>query len=53
MVSRLQGAIHPFIEAEVRPQFLIGRYELAVFAAMKAVEYGSVSSAASATTRSA
>jgi uncharacterized protein (TIGR02391 family) len=36
--ERLQGGIHPLIEREARPQFLIGRYELGVFAAMKAVE---------------
>src|SRR5207248_3542012 len=28
----------PLIESKVRPQFLIGAYELGVFAAMKAVE---------------
>jgi uncharacterized protein (TIGR02391 family) len=36
--ERLQGGIHPRIEREARPQFLIGKYELGVFAAMKAVE---------------
>ncbi len=36
--ERLQGGIHPLIEREARPQFLIGKYELGVFAAMKAVE---------------
>jgi uncharacterized protein (TIGR02391 family) len=36
--ERLQGGIHPAIESEARPQFLIGKYELGVFAAMKAVE---------------
>jgi uncharacterized protein (TIGR02391 family) len=36
--DRLQGGIHPLIEREARPQFLIGKYELGVFAAMKAVE---------------
>lgn len=36
--ERLQGGIHPAIEREARPQFLIGKYELGVFAAMKAVE---------------
>jgi len=36
--ERLQGGIHPLIEAEARPQFLIGKYELGVLAAMKAVE---------------
>jgi hypothetical protein len=28
--ERLQGALHPVIEESARPQFLIGRYELAV-----------------------
>jgi uncharacterized protein (TIGR02391 family) len=36
--ERVQGGIHPAIEAEARPQFLIGKYELGVFASMKAVE---------------
>ncbi len=38
--ERLQSGIHPRSEREVeaRPQFLIGRYELGVFASMKAVE---------------
>jgi len=37
--ERLQrGTLHPLIEREARPQFLIGKYELAVFAAMKAIE---------------
>lgn len=36
--ERLQGGIHRLIEREARPQFLIGKYELGVFAAMKAVE---------------
>lgn len=36
--ERLQGALHPSIEREARPQFLIGKYELGVFASMKAVE---------------
>jgi len=36
--ERLQGAVHVRIESLVRPQFLIGQYELGVFAAMKAVE---------------
>jgi uncharacterized protein (TIGR02391 family) len=36
--ERLQGGIHPRIEREARPQFLIGKYELAVFASMRAVE---------------
>jgi uncharacterized protein (TIGR02391 family) len=36
--ERLQGGIHHSIEREARPQFLIGKYELAVFASMKAVE---------------
>lgn len=37
-VERLQGGVHPIIESEARPQFLIGKYELGVFASMKAVE---------------
>jgi len=36
--ERLQGSLHPRIEQEARPQVLIGKYELAVFASMKAVE---------------
>jgi uncharacterized protein (TIGR02391 family) len=36
--ERLQGGIHPLVEREARPQFLIGKYELGVFAAMKSVE---------------
>jgi uncharacterized protein (TIGR02391 family) len=36
--ERLQGGIHALIEREARPQFLIGKYELGVFASMKAVE---------------
>lgn len=36
--ERLQRGLHPTIEQEARPQFLIGEYELGVFAAMKAVE---------------
>jgi uncharacterized protein (TIGR02391 family) len=36
--ERLQGNLHPLIEEAARPQFLIGKYELAVFAAMRAVE---------------
>ena len=36
--ERLQRGLHPTIEPEARPQFLIGEYELGVFAAMKAVE---------------
>jgi uncharacterized protein (TIGR02391 family) len=36
--ERLQGGIHPLIEAKARPQFLIGEYEQGVFASMKAVE---------------
>jgi uncharacterized protein (TIGR02391 family) len=36
--ERLQGGIHPLIEKEARPQFLIGKYELGVFSSMKAVE---------------
>lgn len=36
--ERLQGGTHLSIEAKARPQFLIGAYELGVFASMKAVE---------------
>jgi Protein of unknown function (Hypoth_ymh) len=37
--ERLQrGTLHPAIEAEARTQFLIGKYELGVFAALKAIE---------------
>ena len=36
--ERLQSGLHPLIEQVARPQFLMGEYELAVFAAMKAVE---------------
>lgn len=36
--ERLQGGVHPLIEAKARPQFLIGEYEQGVFASMKAVE---------------
>jgi uncharacterized protein (TIGR02391 family) len=36
--ERLQGGVHELIESQVRPQFLIGQYELGVFAAMRAVE---------------
>lgn len=36
--DRLQRDIHPEIEKEARPQFLIGKYELGVFASLKAVE---------------
>ncbi len=36
--ERLRGGAHPLIEAAARPQFLIGKYELGVFAWMRAVE---------------
>lgn len=36
--EKLQGGLHPGIEAKARPQFLIGEYEQGVFASMKAVE---------------
>jgi hypothetical protein len=37
--ERLQrGSLHLLIENEAQPQFLIGKYELGVFAALKAVE---------------
>ena len=37
-VERLQGGLHPLIESKARAQFLLGQYEQAVFASMKAVE---------------
>lgn len=37
-VIRMQGDVHPLIQAKARPQFLLGEYEQAVFASMKAVE---------------
>lgn len=37
-VERLDLDMHPILEAEARPQFLMGRHDLAAFAAMKAVE---------------
>lgn len=37
-VQRLQDGLHPLIETVARSQFLLGQYELAVFASMKAVE---------------
>jgi uncharacterized protein (TIGR02391 family) len=36
--EQLQRGLHVKIENEARPQFLIGKYELGVFAALKAVE---------------
>jgi uncharacterized protein (TIGR02391 family) len=36
--EKLQGGLHPTIEAKARPQFLIGEYEQGVFTSMKAVE---------------
>lgn len=36
--ERLQGGVHPLVEAKARPQFLIGEYEQGVFASLKAVE---------------
>jgi uncharacterized protein (TIGR02391 family) len=36
--EKLQGGLHPLIEQEARSQFLIGKYEFGVFAAMRAVE---------------
>ena len=36
--EHLQSGLHPRIEMAARPQFLLGKYELAVFAAMRAVE---------------
>ncbi|MET8817608.1 TIGR02391 family protein [Streptomyces rochei] len=37
-VNRLQGNLHPLIEAKARRQFLLGEYENAIFVSMKAVE---------------
>jgi uncharacterized protein (TIGR02391 family) len=37
-VNRLEGNLHPLIEAKARRQFLIGEYENAIFVSMKAVE---------------
>jgi uncharacterized protein (TIGR02391 family) len=37
-IQRLGVDLHPTIEIEARSQFLMGRYDLAAFAAMKAVE---------------
>lgn len=34
----LQDGVHPLIESEARPQFMLEKYELGVFAAMRAVE---------------
>jgi len=36
--EKLQGGLHPLIEAKARPQFLIGEFEQGVFAAMRSVE---------------
>ncbi len=36
--ARLNVDLHPALESKVRPQFLMGDYEMAAFAAMKAVE---------------
>lgn len=36
--ARLSLDLHPLLEGKVRPQFLMGDYETAAFAAMKAVE---------------
>ncbi|MFD3520729.1 TIGR02391 family protein [Streptomyces sp. NPDC058653] len=37
-INRLQGNLHPVIEAKARRQFLLGEYENAIFVSMKAVE---------------
>lgn len=37
-VIRLQNNLHPAIERKARRQFLLGEYEMAIFASMKAVE---------------
>jgi len=34
----LQDGVHPLIESEARPQFMLEKYELGVFAAMRAIE---------------
>lgn len=34
----LQDGVHPLIESEARPQFMLEKYEPGVFAAMRAVE---------------
>ena len=34
----LQDGVHPLVEKEARPQFMMEKYDLGVFAAMKAVE---------------
>jgi len=36
--ARMALDLHPTLEPSVRPQFLMGEYEMAAFAAMKAVE---------------
>ena len=36
--DKLQGGLHPLIETFARPQFMIGKYELAVFDSLKAIE---------------
>jgi uncharacterized protein (TIGR02391 family) len=36
--QQIQQGLHHLVEEEARPQFLLGKYELAVFASMKAVE---------------
>jgi uncharacterized protein (TIGR02391 family) len=36
--ARLDLDLHPSLQGHVRPQFLMGEYEIAAFAAMKAVE---------------
>lgn len=48
--ERLQRGLHPKIEQAARPQFLVGAYDLGVFAAMKAVEVRVRKSAALGTT---
>lgn len=37
-IERLQGDLHPLIEKIARRQFLLGEYENAIFASMRAVE---------------
>jgi len=36
--ASLQDGVHPLVESEARPQFMLEKYELGVFAAMRAVE---------------
>jgi hypothetical protein len=49
----LQDGVHPLIESEARLQFMLEKYELGVFAAMRASRLGCGSSAGSARTTTA